>query len=82
MIIKRLIITPIGLYKHKEVYIDLNAITAGNLIKGRLNSARGYDTKIPKPALVRHIGKNLINRFGINPETLVLPSEKRFVYNM
>lgn len=82
MIIKKLTITPIGLYQQKEVYRNINTSTAGNLIKGRLDNARGYDTKIPQTALVRHIGKNLINRFGINPKTLVLPSEKRFVYDM
>lgn len=81
MIIKKLTITPIGFYKQKEVYKNIDTGIAGNLIKGRLHNAKGYDTKIPRTALVRHIGKGLINRFDINPETLVLPSEKRFICN-
>ena len=80
MNIKKLTITPINKHGQREIYGKLDIISATRLIKGRLYNANGYDTKIPKRALIKTIGKDLQKRFDINPYSLVLPSNK-FVYN-
>lgn len=78
MQIKRLTITPIGLQTQKEIYNNINSSTAGNLIKGRLYQANGYETKIPSS--LRKVPKKLKDLYGINTQTMVL-NIRKFVYD-
>ena len=78
MQIKKLTITPIGFQTQKEIYKNINTSTAGNLIKGRLYQANGYETKIP--CSLRKVPKKLKDLYGINTQTMVL-NIRKFVYD-
>ena len=78
MQIKKLTITPIGSQTQKEIYNNINTSTAGNLIKGRLYQANGYETKIPSS--LRKVPQKLKDLYGINTQTMVL-NIRKFVYD-
>ena len=79
MQIKRLIITPIGIQKQREIYQNIDVSIAGNYIKARLWNGNGYETKIP--CSLRKVPKYLKKLYGINTSTMVL-NIRKFVYDV